>query len=103
MSALLELQHVTVGYGEGTVLSDVSVELSAGGSLCLLGRNGVGKTTLMKTIIGLLKPRAGKVLLAGKDVTSAPPHQRARLGVGYVPQGRLMFPQLTVRANLLVG
>lgn len=103
MSALLELQHVTVGYGEGTVLSDVSLELPPGGALCLLGRNGVGKTTLMKTIIGLLKPRAGKVLLAGKDVTTAPPHQRARLGVGYVPQGRLMFPQLTVRENLLIG
>ena len=103
MSVLLELQHVSVGYGEGTVLSDVSLELPPGGALCLLGRNGVGKTTLMKTVIGLLKPRAGKVLLAGKDVTTAPPHQRARLGAGYVPQGRLMFPQLTVRENLLIG
>ncbi|HLG72706.1 MAG TPA: urea ABC transporter ATP-binding subunit UrtE [Chloroflexota bacterium] len=103
MSALLELQQVTVGYGEGTVLSHVSLDLPAGGALCLLGRNGVGKTTLMKTVIGLLRPRAGKVLLAGKDVTAAPPHQRARFGMGYVPQGRLMFPQLTVRENLLIG
>ena len=103
MSGVLTLSHVTVGYGEGTVLSDVSLELAAGGALCLLGRNGVGKTTLMKTVIGLLKPKGGHLLFDGQHVTTLAPHERARLGMGYVPQGRLMFAQLTVRENLLVG
>ncbi|HEX6513197.1 MAG TPA: urea ABC transporter ATP-binding subunit UrtE [Chloroflexota bacterium] len=103
MSHILALEHVSVGYGEGVVLSDVSLAVPPGGALCLLGRNGVGKTTLMRTVIGLLKPKAGKVYIDGCDVTSSAPHDRARMGVGYVPQGRLMFPQLTVRENLLVG
>lgn len=101
--SLLALHGVTVGYGEGTVLSDVSLELEPGGALCLLGRNGVGKTTLMKTIMGLLKPRRGSVFLEGHDVTSSAPHARARRGIGYVPQGRLVFPQLTVTENLMIG
>src|SRR6266568_2965516 len=103
MSQILALEGLTVGYGEGTVLSDVSLELNPGGALCLLGRNGVGKTTLMKTVIGLLKPKHGKVWFDDWNVTAEPPNARARRGVGYVPQGRLMFPQLTVRENLLVG
>lgn len=101
--SLLSLREITVGYGEGTVLSDVSLDLEQGGALCLLGRNGVGKTTLMKTVMGLLKPRHGAISFDGRDVTSAAPHDRARLGIGYVPQGRLVFPQLTVRENLLIG
>ena len=103
MSALLSIDGMTVGYGEGTVLSDIALEVQPGGALCVLGRNGAGKTTLMKTVIGLLRPRSGRIVFAGHDVTSLPPHDRARLGMGYVPQGRLMFPQLTVRENLLVG
>ncbi|MGH2365300.1 MAG: urea ABC transporter ATP-binding subunit UrtE [Chloroflexota bacterium] len=103
MSALLTLDAITVGYGQGTVLSDVSLEVPAGGALCLLGRNGVGKTTLMKTVIGLLKPSSGRIVLGSREVTGLAPNQRARLGMGYVPQGRHMFPQLTVRENLLVG
>ena len=103
MSALLTMRAITVGYGDGTVLSDVNLDLPAGGALCLLGRNGVGKTTLMKTVIGLLKPKSGHITFDGQHLTPLPPHQRARLGIGYVPQGRLMFPQLTVRENLLVG
>ncbi|HUZ77802.1 MAG TPA: urea ABC transporter ATP-binding subunit UrtE [Chloroflexota bacterium] len=103
MSALLTLDAITVGYGQGTVLSDVSLEVPAGGALCLLGRNGVGKSTLMKTVIGLLRPSSGRIVLGSREVTDLAPNQRARLGVGYVPQGRHMFPQLTVRENLLVG
>ncbi|MBV8087620.1 MAG: urea ABC transporter ATP-binding subunit UrtE [Chloroflexi bacterium] len=103
MTPLLALQGITVGYGDGTVLSEVSLELPAGGAVCLLGRNGVGKTTLIRTVMGLLKPRAGRIVLDAHDVTASAPHERARLGIGYVPQGRLMFPQLTVRENLLVG
>jgi urea transport system ATP-binding protein len=100
---LLTLEGVTVGYGHGTVLANVNVAVQRGHALCLLGRNGVGKTTLIKTIMGLLRPRRGRVVFDGRDVTGSPPHDRARLGIGYVPQGRLMFPRLTVRENLLVG
>jgi urea transport system ATP-binding protein len=100
---ILDLHDVTVGYGDGTVLSDVNLSVAPGQAVCLLGRNGVGKTTLMKTVIGLLKPRHGQVRFAGQEVTKLAPNARARLGIGYVPQGRLVFPQLTVRDNLLVG
>jgi len=103
VSHILALEHISVGYGEGTVLSDISLELESGQALCLLGRNGVGKTTLVKTVMGLLRPKHGQVWLDGFDVTGVAPHGRARRGIGYVPQGRLMFPQLTVRENLLVG
>ena len=103
MSDILVLTDVTVGYGDGTVLADVSLSVGAGSATCLLGRNGVGKTTLVKTVIGLLRPRHGRIVFDGHDVTRLTPNARARLGVGYVPQGRLVFPQLTVRDNLLVA
>ena len=103
MNALLSIESLTVGYGDGTVLGDVSLDVAASSALCVLGRNGVGKSTLLKTVIGLLRPRAGRILFAGQDVTALAPNQRARLGIGYVPQGRLPFAQLTVRENLLVG
>jgi urea transport system ATP-binding protein len=103
MTAVLDLVGVTAGYGEGVVLTEVELTVSAGQAVCLLGRNGVGKTTLIKTVIGLLKPRRGAVHLHGHDVTRLPPNARARLGIGYVPQGRLVFPQLTVHDNLIVG
>jgi urea transport system ATP-binding protein len=103
MTDLLRLVDVTVGYGDGTVLADVNLTVAPGRAVCLLGRNGVGKTTLVKTVIGLLKPRHGQVLFEDQDITRLAPNARARLGIGYVPQGRLVFPQLTVRDNLLVG
>jgi urea transport system ATP-binding protein len=103
VSAILDLRDVSVGYGDGTVLSDVNLSVESAQALCLLGRNGVGKTTLIKTVIGLLRPRRGQVWFDGQDVTRLAPNMRARLGMGYVPQGRLVFPQLTVRDNLLVG
>jgi urea transport system ATP-binding protein len=103
VSDILTLREVTVGYGDGTVLSDVSLSVESGQALCLLGRNGVGKTTLIKTVIGLLRPRQGHVVFEGQDITRLAPNARARLGIGYVPQGRLVFPQLTVHDNLLVA
>jgi urea transport system ATP-binding protein len=103
LSDILRLIDVTVGYGDGTVLSEVNLSVASGQALCLLGRNGVGKSTLVKTVIGLLRPRHGQVLFDGDDITRQTPHARARLGIGYVPQGRLVFPQLTVADNLIVG
>jgi urea transport system ATP-binding protein len=97
------LREVTVGYGDGTVLADVNLAVEPGQAMCLLGRNGVGKTTLVKTVIGLLRPRRGQVLFEDQDISRLPPNARARLGIGYVPQGRLMFPQLSVQDNLRVG
>src|SRR5690349_15423202 len=101
--ALLRIDDLTTGYGESRILHDVSLEIPTGGALCLLGRNGVGKTTLLKSIVGLLKPRAGHVTFDGQDVTRDGPHQRARFGIGYVPQGRGIFPYLSVFENLLMG
>ena len=103
MSGLLGLRHISAGYGDGVVLHDVSLDVEAGDALCLLGRNGVGKTTLMKTVMGLIKPKTGHILFDGQQITALASHQRARLGIGYVPQGREIFPQLTVEENLRVG
>ena len=100
---MLEVREVCVRYGESQVLRDVSLRVEAGQMVCLLGRNGVGKTTLLKSIMGLLPVAAGSVHFAGRDLTRARPDVRARAGIGYVPQGREIFPQLTVRENLLVG
>ncbi|MGL6134986.1 MAG: ATP-binding cassette domain-containing protein, partial [Prochlorococcaceae cyanobacterium] len=94
--ALLEIQEVNTYYGESHILRDVDLTVNAGEMVCLIGRNGVGKTTLLKSLIGLLRPRSGTVLLEGKPMDRLAPHQRARAGVGYVPQGREIIPQLTV-------
>jgi urea transport system ATP-binding protein len=102
-ASLLQIQDLTTGYGESRILHDVTLTVPSGGALCLLGRNGVGKTTLLKSIVGLLKPRAGHVMFDGHDVSQRGPHQRAQLGVGYVPQGRGIFPYLSVFENLLMG
>ena len=79
------------------------MEVAPGQVVSLMGRNGVGKTTLLKSVMGLIRPRTGQVLLNGADVTGEPPHERARSGIGYVPQGRGIFPYLTVEENLLLG
>ena len=101
--ALLEIQEVNTYYGESHILRDVDLTVNSGEMVCLIGRNGVGKTTLLKTLIGLLRPRSGTVLLEGRPIDRMAPHQRARAGVGYVPQGREIIPQLTVEENLLLG
>jgi urea transport system ATP-binding protein len=90
-------------YGGSHILRDVSFEVPAGKVTALLGRNGVGKSTLLKTLMGLVPARTGKIAFENKDLTRASPHLRARAGLGYVPQGREIFPRLTVEENLLMG
>ena len=100
---LLDIRGLNVYYGESHILRDVDLSVAPGEMVCLIGRNGVGKTTLLKTVIGLLAQRSGGLQLQGRDLAGLPPHARARAGVGYVPQGREIIPQLTVRENLLLG
>ena len=101
--AVLKIRGLNVYYGESHILRDVDLSVAPGQMACLIGLNGVGKTTLLKTIIGLLSQRSGTLQLAGEDISSLPPHRRARQGIGYVPQGREIIPQLTVRENLQLG
>ena len=97
---MLSIDALDVAYGESQVLWAVDLEVAAGEIVCLMGRNGVGKTTLLKTAMGLLPARGGRVTLDGADVTGWSPDRRARAGIGYVPQGREIFPHLTVAENL---
>ena len=97
---LLEIARVTAGYGRTMVLYDVDVSIPRGGGAAVMGHNGAGKTTLLRVAVGLLPVKAGKVLLDGEDVTTLPPSQRVRRGLGYVPQGQLCFPQMTTLENL---
>jgi urea transport system ATP-binding protein len=100
---LLAVRNLNVYYGESHILRNVDLSIAPGQMVCLIGLNGVGKTTLLKTIIGLLRQRSGSLQINGNDLSALPPHQRARAGIGYVPQGREIIPQLTVRENLLLG
>jgi branched-chain amino acid transport system ATP-binding protein len=97
---VLTLEKVSAGYGEARVLRDVSLAIPAGKSLALLGRNGMGKTTLLNTIVGVTRYRGGRIALDGRDITSMRPDQRAHAGVGWVPQERNIFKSLTVEENL---
>ncbi len=100
---MLELAGVQSFYGPSQILFGVDLAIADGEIVTLLGRNGMGKTTTVRTIMGLLRPRHGRVLMRGRDVTGWPPHRIARLGVGYVPEGRQIFPNLSVHENLLVA
>jgi branched-chain amino acid transport system ATP-binding protein len=100
---ILALDGVTASYGEVVILRDLSLRLAAGEVVCYLGRNGAGKTTTLRTIMGLLRPRAGRITLDNTDLTRLPPHEIPRRGVAYVPQGRRLFPSLTVAENLRMG
>jgi urea transport system ATP-binding protein len=100
---MLQVDNLSVSYGETLILRDVSLEVRAGEMVCLMGRNGVGKTTLLKSIMGLLHARSGSIRFNGRDFTRSTPDVRARAGIGYVPQGREIFPQLTVLENLQIG
>jgi branched-chain amino acid transport system ATP-binding protein len=99
----LVLEGLNVYYGAVHVLRDVSLTVPEGQVLCLLGRNGAGKTTTLKCVMGLVRPRSGRVALAGADLGALPPHEIPRRGVSYVPQGRRLFPHLSVAENLRMG
>jgi len=100
MTELLALDEVRAGYGESIVLEDVSLRIEEGGSLALLGRNGVGKSTLLRTLMGLTSLRSGAIRFRGENIVKLAPHQRAARGLGWVPQERYMFPSLTVNEHL---
>lgn len=100
---LLSVSNLNVYYGESHILRNVDLSIPKGQMVCLIGRNGVGKTTFLKTIIGLLKQRSGSVQYDNQALSDQPPYQRARSGIGYVSQGRDIIPQVTVKENLLLG
>jgi urea transport system ATP-binding protein len=100
---VLAIAALNVFYGESHVIRDVSFELKDGETVAIMGRNGMGKSTLLKSIIGLLKPRAGQVSLNGRDLAQAETYDRVSAGMGFVPQGRMIFPYLTVEENILTG
>jgi len=100
---MLALDRVNCYYGPVHVLSDVSLALAPGEILCLLGRNGAGKTTTLKAIMGHVKVKSGRITLDGRELTRLAPHEIPRLGIAYVPQGRRLFPLLTVEENLRMG
>jgi len=99
---MLDLENINTYYGDSHILHGVSLSVKEGEVVCLLGRNGAGKTTTILTIMGYLKPRQGRIRYGGRDIAALPPYAVARLGVGFVPQDRGIFPSLTVRENLMV-
>jgi urea transport system ATP-binding protein len=101
--SMLEVKTLNQFYGGSHTLWDVDLKVPAGSRLCLMGRNGMGKTTLLKCIMGLHPSTSGSITFDGTDLLKCPAEQRARLGIGYVPQGREIFPQLTVEENLRIG
>jgi urea transport system ATP-binding protein len=100
---MLTISGLNQYYGGSHILRDLSFEVPAGACTTILGRNGVGKTTLLKCLVGVVPTRSGALNFNGKDITALPPYERARLGIGYVPQGREIFPRLTVEENLQMG
>ncbi|HIK32313.1 MAG TPA: urea ABC transporter ATP-binding subunit UrtE [Oscillatoriales cyanobacterium M59_W2019_021] len=100
---MLRIAELNVYYGESHILRDVDLSVPQGKMVCLIGRNGVGKTTLLKTIMGLLSPRSGDIEYANRSIVKTSTDKRARLGIGYVPQGREIIPRLSVKDNLLLG
>ena len=103
MSVLLAAEGLNAYYGDSHVLRDATLVIEAGTALGLLGRNGMGKTTLIRTVMGFVRARSGRVHWQGQDVTGRAPERMARLGIGYVPEGRGIFPNLSVRENLLMS
>lgn len=100
---MLTVRGLNQFYGDSHTLRDVDLDVNSGRIFCLLGRNGVGKTSLLNSVMGLLPTRSGSVVLDGDDLTRLSTEQRVRQGIGYVPQGRMIFPDLTVRENLLLA
>ena len=100
---LLEVREINTFYGISHILFDVSLEIDKGEVVCILGRNGVGKTTTLRSIIGLTPPRSGSIVFLGVEIRGKQPFEIARLGIGFVPEDRIIFPDLTVRENLEMG
>jgi branched-chain amino acid transport system ATP-binding protein len=100
---ILDVRDIQTFYGESQALQGVTLQLEEGETVCLLGRNGAGKSTTLKSIIGLTPPRSGEVIFDGKQIQGLPPHRIARAGIGYVPEDRRIFPSLSVRDNLEVA
>ena len=100
---LLSIQGLNQSYGGSRTLWDIDIDVQVGSRMCLMGRNGMGKTTLLKCVMGLIPVVSGRIKYEGVDLLAGPADRRARLGIGYVPQGREIFPQLTVQENLEVG
>ena len=103
MASVLEFRHVSAGYGETVVVEDIDLSLGAGESISIIGRNGVGKTTLLATAMGHTTLHAGDIVFGGNSIARIPPYRRATAGLGFVPQEREIFPSLSVRENLEVG
>jgi len=103
MVEVLRVEELTAGYAGTVVIDDVAFSLDDEGGIALLGRNGVGKTTLLSTLMGHTHVRSGKIVLAGRDITALPSHERSKLGLGFVPQEREIFPSLTVYENINVA
>jgi branched-chain amino acid transport system ATP-binding protein len=100
---MLKVEDIHTYYGDSYVLQGISLQVPPGSVVALLGRNGMGKTTLIRSVAGLTPPRTGRVVFKGEDVTWLPDFRRMRMGIGFVPQGRWVFPSLTVRENILIG
>jgi branched-chain amino acid transport system ATP-binding protein len=103
MTSALQVEGLASGYGSSEVIRDVSLALARSETLAIVGKNGMGKTSLLKAILGFLPAWRGRVTLAGKDVTRLPPHRKRRLGIVYVPQEHALFQDLSVRDNLRLG
>ncbi len=100
---MLQMENIACYYGESCVIENLHFSVPAGKVVSLMGRNGVGKSTTLKSIMGIVKTPQGKILFDGKDIAKLPTHERAKLGIGYVPQGRDIFSQMTVQENLELG
>src|SRR5258708_1213200 len=100
---MLDVEKLSVGYGQGLVIRDLALTVSEGESIVVLGRNGMGKTTLLKSLIGMLPSRSGSIRLGGVELSGRPSYERVAAGMAYVPQGRMIFPYLTVEENILAG
>jgi urea transport system ATP-binding protein len=100
---MLAIQNLNVFYGESHILHDLSFELTAGETIAVMGRNGMGKTTLLKSLIGMIPSRSGEINLGGRNLAGTKSYERVAAGFGYVPQGRMIFPYLSVEENILTG
>ncbi len=103
MTALLEVRNLDVAYGEFAAVRGASFSVHAGSLVTIIGANGAGKTTILRALMGLLRPRAGQIVFKGEEITGIPAHRRARLGISLVPEGRRILPDLTVEENLRIG